>query len=230
MSPTDAGVVRRFWTEEYLNQIRQFYLKCALPDNLNEQLNARVGQQGLAITSHPQTEDRLKDGETVKLGNDLFTVIATPGHAEGMVCFYQPEEKLLFSADHILPHITPNVTYWPLSDPNPLQSYLDALNKMKQFDVERVLPSHGEPFVGVQERIEQIIQHHEKRIDQLLDHIATWTSVYQACCHLFGNKNLNVHDLRFAIGETVAHLEYLVHQGVVNKLEDQSGWWLYQRA
>lgn len=229
MSATDARIVRQFWTADYLGHVRQFYSACGLPDSLIVQLNSTVGRQGLAISSHPETDGSLCDGQTIQMGIKNYTVIATPGHADGMVCFYQPESKLLFAADHILPHITPNVTYWPLSDPDPLKSYLDSLNKMKEFDVEWVIPSHGEPFKGMLARIGEIIEHHQQRLESLLQRLTQWTTIHQACLHLFGDRNLNTHDLRFAIGETVAHLEYLVHLGEVVKMENQKGWWLYQR-
>lgn len=46
-----------------------------------------------------RVDHELDDGDTITCGDMAFTVIATPGHTPGGVCYYCPEAKLLFSGD-----------------------------------------------------------------------------------------------------------------------------------
>lgn len=225
MSQTDAENGLRSWETAHIDRIRRHYPACGLPEQLANQMVANTESFLSLITPHPKIEHYLQDGETVNLGWERYTVITTPGHSDGMLCFYNKLNKVLFSADHILPKITPNISYWFHGDPNPLQSYLDALHKVKELDIEIVLPSHGEPFYNAHERIDEIVHHHHERLDKVLDVTRSERTVYEVCLQLFGDR-LNVHEMRFAIGETIAHLEYLVQQGEMKK-EEIRGKWLY---
>jgi len=93
-----------------------------------------------------------------------------------------------------------------------LKSYLHSLDKIKTLDADLVVPSHGKPFYGANDRIDEIVKHHEQRLDMLLEAITKGSTVYEACGALF-KKELNIHETRFAIGETFAHLEYLRNNG-----------------
>ena len=68
-----------------------------------------------------------------------------------------------------LPKITPNISYWFHGDDNPLQSYLTSLETMKQLDVDYVIPSHGKPFYGANDRIDELLKHHEERLEETLE-------------------------------------------------------------
>ncbi|BCU80609.1 MBL fold metallo-hydrolase [Polycladomyces abyssicola] len=146
----------------------------------------------------------------VTLGGDIWKVISTPGHSDGLICFYQPEKRLLLAADHILDKITPNISLWPDSRSNPLQDYLNSLNKVRSLDVLLTLPAHGEVIDNLSSRIDEIISHHERRLIQMLDLAKEGQSAYQIADGIFGHKNLTPHQWRFAIAETLAHLEFLV--------------------
>src|SRR5699024_4173760 len=106
--------------------------------------------------------------------------------------------------DHILPRITPNISYWFVGDLNPLKSYLQSLQKVKQLDVNYVIPSHGNPFFNANKRIDEIIKHHDDRLEEIMLDLATEMTAYEVCRKLFP-RQLTVHEWRFAIGETLAH-------------------------
>src|SRR5690625_6176341 len=76
--------------------------------------------------------------------------------------------KVLISTDHILPRITPNISYWYQGDSNPLQSYFNSLNRMKELTIDYVILSHGEPFYIYTKRINELIDHTEERSEYLL--------------------------------------------------------------
>lgn len=162
------------------------------------------------------------------IGKEEYEVIFTPGHSDGLVCFYQKENKVLISTDHILPKITPNISYWFHGNNNPLRSYFLSLEKMMKLNVEYVIPSHGKPFYDANKRINELIAHHHDRLAETLYHIKEPSTVYEVCQRLFPTQ-LTVHEMRFAIGETLAHLEYLKYEGE-SVCELQDGCWYYAHS
>src|SRR5699024_9051446 len=108
------------------------------------------------VSPWPKVNHYLQEGDTIQFGNGAYEVIFTPGHSEGLVVFYNKEDNVLLSTDHILPKITPNISYWFYGEANPLQSYENSLNKIKRLDAEFVIPSHGQPFYNANNRIDEI--------------------------------------------------------------------------
>ena len=54
----------------------------------------------------------LRDGDILQRGSHALRCVLTPGHTPGHLCLYEPEARWLFSGDHILFHITPNICRW----------------------------------------------------------------------------------------------------------------------
>jgi glyoxylase-like metal-dependent hydrolase (beta-lactamase superfamily II) len=167
------------------------------------------------------------EGEKVQIGRFEYEIVFTPGHSDGMVCFHNKERSVLLSADHILPKITPNISYWHHGNENPLAAFLHSLDKTRKLDAEFVIPSHGKPFYGANERIDELKKHHEERLEETLGAITSASTVYEVCERLF-KRPLTIHETRFAVGETLAHLEYLRYAGE-SRREKSGERWIYQR-
>ncbi|MFD1362055.1 MBL fold metallo-hydrolase [Lentibacillus salinarum] len=212
MSEIDVNAAKHAWNQRFLNQLSENYSLAGIPDDAaNKMLNNTKAFIPI-VTPYPKVGRFLQDGDVITIGAYNYEIITTPGHSDGLVTFYNREKNVLLSTDHILPKITPNISYWFHGDPNPLARYLESLDKIKKLDADFVVPSHGEPFHGANERIEEIKSHHDKRLDQTLASVDGGSTVYQACQQLF-RKQLTVHEMRFAVGETLAHLEYLRYKG-----------------
>ncbi|MCL7454407.1 MAG: MBL fold metallo-hydrolase [Anaerolineae bacterium] len=54
---------------------------------------------GLRADPGPPPDLELADGDELEIGTLCFQVLHTPGHTPGHVCFYEPEEKVLFDGD-----------------------------------------------------------------------------------------------------------------------------------
>ncbi|WP_164667808.1 MBL fold metallo-hydrolase [Virgibacillus doumboii] len=212
MSEIDYEAALNAWNRDFLDELSQNYLLAGIPENYAEKMLNNTREFVPLVTPYPKVNHFLQDGEVIPIGKYDYEVIATPGHSDGLVTFYNKERDVLLSTDHILPKITPNISYWFHGDPNPLARYLESLDKIKKLDADFVIPSHGEPFHGANNRIEEIKVHHDDRLEQTLDSIGSGSTVYQVCQKLF-RKELSVHELRFAVGETLAHLEYLRYEG-----------------
>ena len=212
MSQIDAEAGLFAWQDNFLNDLSGNYKLAGISEDNKNNMIANTKEFVPLVTPYPEVNHYLKEGERLQIGKYEYEVIHTPGHSDGLVTFYNQEKNILLSTDHILPKITPNISYWFHGDPNPLGNYLKSLGKIKKLDVDLIVPSHGKPFYGGNDRIVEIIAHHEERLETLLESIQGGLTVYEASERLF-QKKLTIHESRFAIGETLAHLEYLRLEG-----------------
>ncbi|MFC1822985.1 MBL fold metallo-hydrolase [Thermodesulfobacteriota bacterium] len=170
----------------------------------------------------------LYGGEIIDTGKYELEVIWTPGHSMGHVCLYEPVNRLLFSGDHILPHITPNVSYHVQSGDNPLGDYLNALHKLENLPAAKVLPAHEYVFEDLPGRIREIGEHHKEREEEIRQVILEGSrSAYEISSQLTWNipdadwEKLPPLHKRVAVTETIAHLEYMRWAGKAQRvLED----------
>lgn len=225
MTEIDANMALNAWQEAFLSSLNDKYEMAGIPSEIADGMTKNTEDFVERVTPYPTVDSYLVEGKMIQIGKYQYEIIHTPGHSDGLVCFYNKERNMLLSTDHILPKITPNISYWFHGDPNPLKSYLHSLEKIKALDADLVIPSHGKPFYGANDRIDEIMKHHEERLGVLLEAIAGGATIYEACGKLF-RKKLNIHETRFAIGETFAHLEYLRNKGEC-KREMRNGVYLY---
>lgn len=227
MSKTDENAAFMAWEDDFLNSLPDNYTIAAIPKNIAQQMIENTKEFIPRVTPYPTVQHHFKEGEKVVIGHYEYEVIFTPGHSDGLINFYNKENRVLFSTDHILPKITPNISYWFHGDSNPLATYLTSLKKVKKLNADLVIPSHGKPFHGANDRIDDIIAHHEERLSQTMTYVKEGANVYDVCQKLFP-KELTIHEIRFAIGETLSHLEYLRVKGELDR-HTQDGQWIYTK-
>lgn len=159
----------------------------------------------------------ISDGDIFTIGNYTFRCMWTPGHTPGHTCLYMEEEKILFAGDHILFDITPNITMWRGVEDS-LGNYLESLKKIRSLDIRLALPAHRKNDMDVYNRIRQIEEHHDYRINQTLSIIREEPGL-NACeigarmTWAMRGKNWDEFPIQqkwFAIGETISHLDYLL--------------------
>jgi glyoxylase-like metal-dependent hydrolase (beta-lactamase superfamily II) len=172
----------------------------------------------------------LEDGQNFELMGESYRIIWTPGHADGQICLFRERDGVFLAADHVLPRITPNIGLYSAQDrKNPLDDYLNSLNKVAELPVTLVLPGHGEPFTDLAGRVREIIAHHRERLQQILDLLAHEPQhANQLTNQLFQQRTLrNDEARRMAVAEVLAHLEYLRFQGKVEQHHTKDGTILY---
>ena len=172
-------------------------------------LGVRVPEQLVAL--HP--------GETVGLGDREARVVHTPGHSDYHFVLHDEERRVLFAGDHVLLHITPNIGLWTYTASRPLERYLRSLEGLRGLDVDLVLPGHGPLFHDLDGRIDELISHHEERLSVMhavLD--SQPLTPYEVARRVFPEE-LSDHQLRFALAETLAHLEHLADEGRAERLD-----------
>ncbi len=173
----------------------------------------------------------LKGGDVLNYGGREMECILTPGHTPGHMCLYDRKNKLMFTGDHILFDITPNIVAW-MDYPDSLGLYLNSLDKIERYDVELALPSHR--TVGnktIYERIEELKIHHAERLKEALIVARTMpgTSAYDMAGYIKWKISAKNWDdfppgqKWFAVGECMAHLEHLAATGSLYAQTDDRG-------
>lgn len=213
------------WEPWSLEELRKNYNRCGFPEGLTLELTSNQESFINLVKPYPMVHHFVEEGMKIKFGKYEYEVIFTPGHSDGLFVLYNKEKSVLFSTDHILPKISPNVSYWFSGNPNPLQSFLQSLVKIRQLDVEFVIPSHLSPFQNANKRIDELLSHHEERLEETYLFIQHPATVYEVTANMFGK--LNDHETRFAVGESLAHLEYLLVKNQCRKAEI-NGTWYYE--
>lgn len=162
----------------------------------------------------------LDDGERITLHDRTLDVFATPGHTGGHIVLRDAAHGLLFSGDHVLPHITPSIGLEPVPQAHPLRSYLASLRLVRDMPDALLLPAHGPAAPSVHTRIDELLAHHEQRLTDTLATVrAGAETAYQAAGRLPWTRRRRrldelapMHQL-LAVLETDAHLDVLVDQG-----------------
>ena len=125
---------------------------------------------------------------------------------------------MLIAGDQVLPRITPNVSVQaqePESDP--LTLFMASLDKLRDLPADTlVLPSHDWPFRNLHGRLDSMAEHHEERLEATLAACAEPATAIDVLGHLFTRK-LDNHQIFFAVGETLAHIHRLMHQGRIRR-------------
>jgi glyoxylase-like metal-dependent hydrolase (beta-lactamase superfamily II) len=160
---------------------------------------------------------RLRGGEELAIGGDRWEVVHTPGHSLGHVCLWSPARGLLLSGDHLLPSITPPVTFERGFDADPLRSYLESLRLIAERRPRLVYPGHGTPFGDAVGRIEAIRRTKLRRLERIRRAIAEQPRSVTELADLLVAKAILAHQRQLAINETLAHVAYLRWSGAVER-------------
>ena len=194
---------------------RRFYRAAGLDEAAVATSWGRGNLYPKRVSTIPRSFRRLSDGNTIAIGGREWRVVVGQGHAPEHVCLWCPELAVFIAGDQVLPKISPNVSLWATEpEGDPLRLYLESLERIRATVPADVLalPSHNAPFRGLHERIEQLIRHHEERLALLEAACAAPRTAAETVPLLF-RRQLDPHQLGFAIGEALAHLQYLVGAG-----------------
>lgn len=168
----------------------------------------------------PENLVPLQQGEVIELGGSGARVVHTPGHSDFHFVLHDEERRLLFVGDHLLLHITPNIGLWTYTAPRPLERYLASLRGLRGLHADLIFPGHGPLFHDLDGRIDELLVHHEERLSVM--HAAfdgEPATPFQVARRVFP-EDLSDHQLRFALAETIAHLEHLVDAGRAERLPE----------
>jgi glyoxylase-like metal-dependent hydrolase (beta-lactamase superfamily II) len=188
-------------------------------------LASRGNNYARVVPDFPHTYRRIMDGDELAIGGRTWRVIMGYGHAPEHASLHCAALGVLISGDMLLPRISTNISVQQADpDADPLRLFLGSLRRITELmpATTLVLPSHGLPFRGMRERVAQLEEHHRLRLGELEDVCAEPRSAAEVIGTLFRRK-LDVHQTLFAMGEALAHLNYLMYDGVLERVADADG-------
>ena len=163
-----------------------------------------------------ESPEPLREGDVL----DGWRVLDLPGHADGHIGFER--DGLLVAGDHLLPDISPTVGRYAEGRPDPLGAYLASLERTVELAPELALPGHGEPIRDPAGRARELISHHQERLDATAAALRDGPrTAYEVSLDVF-TRDLDASGRRFAVAETLAHLERLAAEGRAQ--ETPRGW------
>ena len=199
------------------------------PEVMAQIAAARRGYSRFAQAVRPDLP--LEDGAVLRLGGEPWRVLHTPGHTGGLVCFYQPQRRLLLSSDHLLRDVSSNPIVEPPrreGEPRPrrLLDYLAQLKRVAQMEIDLALPGHGPPITDVKGLVEQRLAFHRERAQQVLSVLdAGERSAYEISLALF--PDLDPINRFLAVSEVIGHLDWLEEEGkVASRMDGPTRRWI----
>lgn len=180
----------------------------------------------------PDQCEILREHDELLINGKVWRVVCGNGHSPEHACLYNVSQKLLIAGDQAIPRISSNVSVYPANrHADPLGDWIASCEKLRdEIPAETViLPSHQEPFIGIQMRMQQLIDDHLNQLNQLRLAVQAPISAVQARDILF-TRELNVVDTLLATGETLAHLNYLLHRREIAAKPDADGVTLYYQS
>jgi glyoxylase-like metal-dependent hydrolase (beta-lactamase superfamily II) len=221
MAEKEYNQIQRFWNRSTGDSVMvsAFFAKYGFPGERLTEITKHMESFRSIIEPHPKVFEWLEHDNSLKIGKSDYQIIKTPGHSDGHLSFLQENEGYFFAGDIILPQITPNIPLLPDGDENPLATFFSTLDNIKDLEIRLVYPAHGKPFYRVSERIAEIKEHHHRRLQKIVNMLKRKQEMtgFQVCEQLFSHRSLDIHNLRFAFSETLAHMEYLRQIGELQR-------------
>lgn len=229
MSEIEIGLFGRIWESTDTEKFTRFLRYGGVTDDIIHAVTVSH-QETMAMTyPRPPQFIPIRVGEWLSIGERPVQAIRTQGHSDGHFMFYHADEALLFSGDHVLLTITPNIGLWIESEPDPLGRYLQSLADLASLPVQQALPGHRAFITDWRGRLGELRAHHDHRLSRTLDAVADGnTTAYQVAQFIFDSTSrFTVHEWRFAVAETLAHLDYLRLRDQLSRT-DEGGVWHYR--
>ncbi len=177
-----------------------------------------------SIWAYPDTW--LEQDCTLEVGSRQIDAVSTPGHTAGHFVYADSAADLLFAGDHVLPTITPSVGFEINEEAEPLLDYLTSLAKVRAMPDLQLLPAHGATDMRSHARVDQLIAHHDHRLQLCLDAVeAGADTAYEVAKVLPWTRHdrsfteLDVFNQGMAVMETLVHLDLLAIREQVSRDE-----------
>ena len=211
--------------EDFVPMRRRFARRAGLGNAEAELFGERENSYRRGVPSVPASFQRLADGMEIEVGGREWRVIVGEGHAPELACLYCAEAGVLIAGDQVLPRISPNISVQAHElDGDPLARYLASLAKLRDTVPPETLtlPSHNLPFFGLHTRIESLAAHHRARCGEVIAACGIPKTALELVKVLF-RRVLDRHQMGFALGEALAHLNFLMYEGALDRVRGENG-------
>lgn len=230
LHPADAALIEARYDEptDLLERVGAMLRRVGAPaDELDSLQNASMPVRPLVDAVQPDV--LIEDGERPEVPGWDLQALWTPGHSPGHLCFWEPANEVMLSGDHVLPRITPNISFHPQAGADPLGDFLRSLTKLQGWNSSEVLPAHEHRFVGLDRRLDELAAHHEQRFLEVIGAIRDGTvTAWDIAARMHWSRSWDRIEgfmRRAAVGEAMAHLRALEVRGVVREVLGEPSRW-----
>jgi glyoxylase-like metal-dependent hydrolase (beta-lactamase superfamily II) len=208
-----------------MGQVQQ--LRALGAPELAETIAAVVRNHRPDLDQWESPDEWLLPGEIALPGGRVLEAVETPGHTAGHLVFHDLRAGVLFAGDHVLPTITPSIGFEPVLSPEPLGAFLRSLALVRSRPDALLLPAHGPVAPSVHARVDELLAHHGRRLDEAAAATRTGAaSAYEVAGVLRWTRrehrlaDLDPFNAMLAVFETGAHLDLLATQGRLTRTEE----------
>lgn len=223
LSPREIDIARVTWLEDITpdraKAVARYMHAAGVGSDVATVITTQQDYLRSLTYPHPRSIAALHPGAVIDMGGRHFTAIHAPGHADGQLIFYSAADCLLLCGDQVLQRITPNIGVWPTTEPDPLARYLSSLAQLAELEVDLALTGHYAPIVDWQARVAQLQVHHAERIEAVYAAAQQGATALEVSYAIFDYNRFSQHEVRFAVAEALAHLDYLAEQGRLHRHE-----------
>lgn len=213
-----AKVQKGYWQLD-----QPFLAQLGIPDQDITEILAQTGKRNADFGSKLLNTRPLYGGETFSFTDFYLEVIPTPGHSPGSVCLYAPQDKILFSGDHILTGITPNPILEPDSNGSWIsvsRQYLQSLRDILNKEITIVHPGHGLPFADIPSKASDVFANYSGKMNDLsglLNNV--WQTPYVLAHDLY--PNAQGFELFLAVSKVIGLLDLMSESSQVLMAESE---------
>ncbi len=225
LHPADASLLQTRYvdTDGLVARMSDLLAMSGVPEDKRPDL-ALASMELRSMVSMAKPDVLLEDADAIDFPGWDLKAVWTPGHSPGHICLFSDRHRLLLSGDHVLPRITPNISFHSQQFANPLGDYLDALAKVRALHPDEVLPAHEYRFADLDGRLDYIERHHAERLASMEDILRRrpGISAWDLTLSLEWSRPWDqIPDFmqRAANGETLAHLVLLEQRGRVRRTD-----------
>jgi glyoxylase-like metal-dependent hydrolase (beta-lactamase superfamily II) len=234
LHPADAALLdaRYAHPDRWLDATAGLLRRAGAPPSVVDELRDALAAVRPAGQAAGPDRD-LEDGQRAEVPGWDVRAIWTPGHSPGHVSFYEQSHDLLFSGDHVLPVITPNIGVHAYGGDDPLADYLGSLARVREYETAYVLPAHEHRFSGLAERVDALVSHHEQRFTEVLAAVAEGATAWDVAKRMEWSipwERITGLMVRSAVAEAMAHLRALERRGMVQEHRGEPSRWTLSAA
>ena len=223
MLEKEIGRSREVWEERDGPELFAGFLN---RHGMDAEMSRKAATEMRSSIRLPEEILSLSPGEKLELAESAVRVLHAPGHADYQLILHDEARGILFAADHVMLKITPEIGRWPESEPRPLARYLKSLRNVRGLGARLILPGHGPLFYDLDGRIDELLQHHTERLEAMHAVLKDGPKAPYEVSRVVFRGALTVYERSFALAETLAHLEYLAHEGRAELVEDgRAAYW-----